>query len=39
MRSIPTVIQYIRKYKTQPESVVSDTNGFINFWLGSIVTR
>ena len=31
MRSITTVIQYIYKYKTQKDYVVSDTNAFINF--------
>ena len=31
MRSITNVKQYIHKYKTQADSVVSDTNAFINF--------
>ena len=39
MMSITTVIQYIHKYKTQADSVVSDTNGFINSWLGFMATR
>ena len=33
MRSITKIIQYIHKYKTQADSVVSYTNAFINFWL------
>ena len=36
MRSITKVIQYIHTYKTQVDSVVSDTNGFINIWLRSL---
>ena len=35
MISITTVIQI----QIQADSVVSDTNGFINFWLQSLVTR
>ena len=31
MISITSVIQYIHKYKTPADSVVSHTNGFINF--------
>ena len=39
MISITAVIQYIYKHTVQADYVVSDTNGFINFWLRSMATR
>ena len=36
---IITMISIITIVQIQAESVVSDTNGFINFWLQSLVTR
>ena len=39
MIPITKVIQYILKYKTQVDSVVSDTNNFLISWLRSMATR